>query len=164
MCIPCSRANTQRWNTVHRIAMIPADTFVSADDVMRQSEAREHTRATKAKTRLTTPYQVERVLAKRDREASKTRRADRKSEKVVSRIVDISQVSVGSYVITDERGQEITIRVERPNRGAWAGYSFVVVDPQHSQSRGGMQMPGPGEVYRGRYSDLVAQLPRSRVV
>lgn len=166
ICLECSRMNTHKVGTKHELARMPADTYRSADDLAREVEAVTYVnRSEKIVARPTTPYDVERVLAKRDREVVKARTLTKRSDKTAfAKRVDIGAVPKGSYVVQDERGQGLTIRVERPTRGSWKDFTFVVVDPQHADARGGMQRPGEGQFYLGRFEYLVSQLPQAKVI
>jgi hypothetical protein len=162
LCDGCSRLNTRRWLSPHQLARRPADTRMDRRDA---ELAHEYLRRKDVRARRpTSRHEVERVLVKRETVERKTTAAIKRDAKsVFTGQIDLSAVKGGVYVVKDEKGHDVPVKVNR-GRGKWDGWIFCLIDPEHLDQRGGMQSAGQGEVYRGYFPYLVSQIPGAKVL
>lgn len=76
-------------------------------------------------------------------------------------LVDLSSLPLGhSYYAVQVPDSEETafLHVERPFRGPMAGYTFVTHLANADERHFGVQLPGPGQVYRGQWGSVLREV------
>lgn len=63
-----------------------------------------------------------------------------------------------TYLVDDSAEGPVRVDINRPRSGIWMGWAFVTFTFRGGVQRGGAQSYGPGEVYRGPFKHILAEV------